>query len=166
MQKVMVHIISKIHGGSYQQPGTLDFKEAFQQTLSVAYFHPESPMYNSIEMLGRKESWVKHNGKLVRKNKLLKSINQDHYKRLIQFMKDDNNRYRKELPPANVIENWIEVNNEIISHIKKYDPCDRVIMRDTEEMLRNRSLLNEYEEIEKTVYTEDQMERLIARAST
>jgi len=163
LQKVMVHLISKIHGGSIQQPGELDFKEAFQKTLSVAYFHPESPIYNSVEMLGRKESWMKHNGKLVRKNKLLKNINQEHYKRLIQFMKDDNERYRKELPPVNVIENWIEVNHEIISHIKKYDPCDRAIIQDTEEILRNGSLLDDYDEIEKTVYTEEQMDRLITQ---
>ena len=30
-------------------------------------------------------------------------------------MKSDNERFRKELPPVPVIENWIKVNNEIIS---------------------------------------------------
>ena len=159
LQNVMVHLISKIGNGIF--PGELDFSEAFQQTLSVAHFHPDSPLFDSVEMLGRKESWVKHNGKLVRKSKLLKKINQEHYNRLIQFMNDTNRRYRTELPSLQVIQKWIEVNNEIISHIKKYDPCNKCILQTTEEVLRNKSLPQEYNALENNVRQDELASALI-----
>ena len=79
---------------------------------------------------------------------MLKTINQEHFSRLILFMDDANRRYRTVKPSVQVIQNWIEVNNEIISHIKKYDPCKKSILQTTEEVLRNKSLPQKYPELE------------------
>jgi hypothetical protein len=79
-------------------------------------------------------------------------------------MKADNERFRKELPPAPVIEKWIEVNNEVISHIQKYDPCEKENIKNTEEVLRNRRLPSNYNDLVSEVKKCDRMDRLIARS--
>ena len=158
---VMIHLISKTKGDRFTK-GELEFNEAFGKTLSVAFHHPDSPLYNTIQMLGRKEAWAKHNGKVVQKKKLLKKINKQHVDRLIQFMFEDNERFRKEMPPVPVIEQWIEVNNEVIRHIKKYDPCDKETIRESEEVFRNQSLINEFNTLVSEVKKNQSMDTTIA----
>jgi len=63
-----------------------------------------------------------------------------------------------------VIEKWIEVNNEVISHIHKYDPCKKEIMENTEEVLRNRRLPSNYTTLISEVKESDRMDRLIAKS--
>jgi len=163
LHRMMVLMMTKTKGDRFQA-GELEFTDAFQKTMSLALFHPDSPIYESVQLLGRKESWAKQNGDLVRKKKLIKHINREHYERLLLFMKADNERFRKELPPAPVIEKWIEVNNEVISHIHKYDPCKKEIMENTEEVLRNRRLPNNYTTLMSEVKESDRMDRLIAKS--
>ena len=139
LQRIMVHLISKTRSTPFSS-SEVDFEEAFQQTLSMAFFHPESPILNTVEMLGRKESWVKQNGLLVDKNKFLNKVNCEHIERLIKFIHNDNERFRTELPPVPIIEQWIAVNNEVISQIARYDPCKKETIKNTEEVLRNQSL--------------------------
>lgn len=158
---VMIHLISKTKGDRFTK-GELEFNEAFGKTLSVAFHHPDSPLYNTIQMLGRKEAWAKYNGKVVQKKKLLKKINKQHVQRLIQFMLNDNERFRKEMPPVPVIEQWIEVNNEVIRHIKKCDPCDKETIRESEEVFRNKSLIQEYETLVSEVQKNHSMDTIIA----
>jgi hypothetical protein len=79
-------------------------------------------------------------------------------------MKADNERFRKELPPAPVIEKWIEVNNEVISHIHKYDPCEKQIIKNTEEVLLNRKLPSNYTKLISEVKESDRMDRMIAKS--
>jgi hypothetical protein len=161
LYRVIVHLMSKAKGDRFS-PGEISFYEAFQKTLSVAFFHPESPVYNTVQMLGRKEAWAKHHGKIVQKNTLLKKINVQHYERLIEIMKADNERFRKELPPAPVVQKWMEVNNEIIRNIKKYDPCQKKMIRDTEEVFRTKSLIDDFNICVQEVKKADRMDRDIA----
>ena len=163
LYRMMVLLMSKTKGDRFQA-GELEFPDAFQKTMSLAFFHPDSPIYESVQLLGRKESWAKQNGDIVGKKKLIKNINKEHYERLLLFMKADNERFRKELPPAPVIEKWIEVNNEVISHIHKYDPCEKEILRNTEEILRNRKLPSNYTTLISEVKESDRMDRLIAKS--
>ena len=158
---VMLFLISKTKGDRFSK-GELEFNDAFGKTLSVAFHHPESPLYNSIQMLGRKEAWAKHNGKVVQKKKLLKKINKQHLDRLIQFIHEDNERFRTELPPVPVIEQWIQVNNDVIEHIKKYDPSDKTTIRESEEVFRSESLLNDFNSFVTEVAKNANMDRKIA----
>jgi hypothetical protein len=158
---VMIHLISKTKGDRFTK-GELEFNDAFGKTLSVAFHHPDSPLYNSIEMLGRKEGWAKHNGKVVQKQKLLKRINKQHLERLIQFIYEDNERFRRDMPPVPVIEKWIEVNDEIIKHIKKYDPCDIHTLRESEEVFRNQTLIKEFNNLVYEVKKNESMDKTIA----
>jgi len=158
---VMLFLISKTKGDRFSK-GELEFNDAFGKTLSVAFHHPESPLYNSIQMLGRKEAWAKHNGKVVQKKKLLKKINKQHLDRLIQFIHEDNERFRTELPPVPVIEQWIQVNNDVIEHIKKYDPCDKTTIRESEEVFRSESLLNDFNSFVAEVTKNTNMDSTIA----
>ena len=114
LQRVMVQMISKIRSTPLSDAES-NFGEAFQQTLSIAFFHPDSPIYDTVEMLGRKESWVKQRGQLVDKKKFLTKVNRDHFERLITFMHNDNERFRTEMPSVPVIKKWIAVNNEVIT---------------------------------------------------
>ena len=157
----MLFLISKTKGDRFSK-GELEFNDAFGKTLSVAFHHPESPLYNSIQMLGRKEAWAKHNGKVVQKKKLLKKINKQHLDRLIQFIHEDNERFRTELPPVPVIEQWIQVNNDVIEHIKKYDPCDKNTIRESEEIFRSESLLNDFNSFVAEVTKNTNMDSTIA----
>ena len=163
LYRMMVLLISKTKGDNFQS-GELEFTDAFRKTMSLAFFHPDSPIYESVQLLGRKEAWGKRNGDIIEKKNLIKTINKEHYKRLILFMKADNERFRKELPPAPVIEKWIEVNNEVISHIHKYDPCEKEILRSTEEVLLNRKLPSNYMNLVSEVKKSDRMDQLIARS--
>ena len=158
---VMLFLISKTKGDRFSK-GELEFNDAFGKTLSVAFHHPESPLYNSIQMLGRKEAWAKHNGKVVQKKKLLKKINKQHLDRLIQFIHEDNERFRTELPSVPVIEQWIQVNNDVIEHIKKYDPSDKTTIRESEEVFRSESLLNDFNSFVTEVAKNANMDRKIA----
>ena len=157
----MLFLISKTKGDRFTK-GELEFNDAFGKTLSVAFHHPESPLYNSIQMLGRKEAWAKHNGKVVQKKKLLKKINKQHLDRLIQFIHEDNERFRTELPSVPVIEQWIQVNNDVIEHIKKYDPSDKTTIRESEEVFRSESLLNDFNSFVTEVAKNANMDRKIA----
>jgi hypothetical protein len=163
LYRVMAHLMAKTKGDRFS-PGEIDFYDAFQKTMSVAFYHPESPVYDTVQMLGRKEPWAKHNGKIVRKRKLLKKINQEHYQRLIQMMNADNERFRKELPPAPVIEQWMEVNNEVIRNIKKYDPCEKTMIQNAEEVFRSKSLMGDFNTVVEEVKKADRMDRDIAHS--
>jgi len=163
LYRVMAHLMAKTKGDRFS-PGEIDFYDAFQKTMSVAFYHPESPVYDTVQMLGRKEPWAKHNGKIVRKRKLLKKINQEHYQRLIQMMNADNERFRKELPPAPVIEQWMEVNNEVIRNIKKYDPCEKTMIQNAEEVFRSKSLIGDFNRVVEEVKKADRMDRDIAHS--
>jgi ribosomal protein L17 len=163
LQRMMVLLMTKTRGDRFQE-GQLHFTDAFQETMSLAFFHPDSPIYETVKLLGRKDSWAKHNGNLIGKTKLIKKINRQHYERLLLFMKADNERFRKELPPAPVIEKWIEVNNEVISHIHKYDPCEKQIIKNTEEVLLNRKLPSNYTKLISEVKESDRMDRMIAKS--
>ena len=158
---VMLHLIKKTKG-DITQKSELEFNEAFGKTLSVAFFHPDSPLYNTVKMLGRKEAWAKLNGKVVQKKKLLKKINQQHLDRLIHFIHEDNERYEKEFPCVDFIKKWMHINIEVVEHIKKYDPCERDTMRESEEVFRSESVLEDFDTLLQDVIELDSMDRTIA----
>ena len=54
------------------------------------------------------------------------------------------------------------MNNEVIRHIKKYDPCDKETMRESEEVFRNQSLINEFNTLVSEVKKNQSMDTTIA----